>query len=130
MTVRAGVRTVLDRAVPALSYAVAGNLLVLALAYPTVGWFGPLSLVPIVLVSTLAGIGATIIYSLLSWRLTDPDRPFLVVAAVVLLVSFLSLQFASTIEGATIPRLAVLGLTHVVAAAGCVAALSEYGLSR
>lgn len=125
MIIRAGVRTVVDRAVPALSFAVAGNLVVLVLAYLTVGWFGPLSLVPVVLVSTIAGIGAAVTYSLLDWRLADPDRPFLVIAAVVLLVSFLSLDFAATLDGATVPRLVVLGLTHVVAAAGCVAALVD-----
>ncbi|WP_238477869.1 hypothetical protein [Natranaeroarchaeum sulfidigenes] len=125
MTIRGSVRTVIGRAVPALSFAVAGNLAVLVLAYLTVGWFGPLSIVPVVLVSTIAGIGAAITYSLLDWRLADPDRPFLAIAAVVLLVSFVSLDFAATLEGATIPRLVVLGITHVVAAAGCVAALVD-----
>ncbi len=125
MRIRAGIRTVIGRAAPAVSFAVAGNLAVLVLAYLTVGLFGPLSPVPIVLVSTIAGIGAAITYSLLDWRLADPDRPFLAIAAVVLLVSFVSLDFAATLEGATVPRLVVLGITHIVAAAGCVVALID-----
>lgn len=130
MSIRTGVRRVGGRIVPAVSFAVGGNLVVLVLAYLTVGLFGPLNLVPVVLVSTLAGIGAALTYSLLDRKLADPDRPFLAVAAVVLLVSFVSLDFAATLEGATIPRLAVLGVTHVVAAAGCVIALTEYGPDR
>jgi hypothetical protein len=110
-----------------VSFAVAGNLIVLVVTSLTVGWFGPLSLVPVVLVSTLAGIGAAVTYSLLEWRLGDPDRIFLAVAATVLLVSFVSLDFAVTIDGATVPRLIVLGITHVVAAVGCVTALTDIG---
>lgn len=124
-TIRPALRTVADRAAYAISLAVAGNLLLLVLASVTVGWFGPLSLVPVVLVSTAAGIGAAVTYSVLAWRLDDPDRPFLGIAVVVLLLSALALQFASTLDGATTGRLIALGLAHVVAAVGCVVALVD-----
>lgn len=118
-------REVGRRTALAIGGAVVGNLLVLALASVTVGPFGPLTPVPVVLVSTMAAIGAAVAYLVLSVLVDSHDRAFVVFAAVVLAVSFLSLDFAATLDGATIPRLIALGITHVVAAVVIVVAFTD-----
>lgn len=109
----------------AVGGAVVGNLLVVALAYVTVGLFGPLTPEPVVLVSTMTAIGAAVVYLVFTRLFATPERPFVVLAALVLAASFLFLEFAATLDGATVPRLVVLALTHVVAAVAIVAALIQ-----
>lgn len=50
--------------------------------------FQPLTYPPVVLFSVLGALGAAVVYGVLVRRVADPDRTFLRVAAVALVVSF------------------------------------------
>jgi hypothetical protein len=70
-------------------------------------------------------VGATLVYAALTRLLARPDRAFVGLAAVVLVVSMLPLVLvAPSIPGVTTPVIAVLAVMHVVAAVGCVVVLT------
>ena len=71
-------------------------------------------------------VGATAVYAALTRLLDRPDRAFVGLAAVVLVVSMLPLAFvAPTIPGVTATVIGVLAVMHVVAAVGSVVVLTE-----
>jgi len=70
-------------------------------------------------------VGATLVYAVLTRLLDRPDRAFVGLAAVVLVVSMLPLVFvAPSIPGVTPAVIVVLAVMHVVAAVGSVAVLT------
>ena len=93
--------------------------------------FRPLSWAVLVGVATLAGVGASLAFSVLV-RLTDrPERWFLVLAGVVLACSFVPLVVVGpTVPGATTELLAVLAAMHVAAAVGVSAPLVGWPAPR
>jgi uncharacterized membrane protein YoaK (UPF0700 family) len=85
----------------------------------------PLALAPVVLLTVVGVVGATAVYWLLRRRASNPDRTFLRVAAVVLVLSLLpDVGLLSTDPAATVPGVVVLMAMHVVAAAASVAVLT------
>jgi hypothetical protein len=101
---------------------------VVAVAATTAGvapGFRPLELPPILLLTVLGVIGATAVYWMLLRRASNPDRTFVRVAAVVLVVSFVpDLGLLSADPAATVLGVLVLMAMHVVAAAVSVAVLT------
>lgn len=94
--------------------------------YDPLGW-GP------VLVSSIVGaLGATIVYGLLARVSNRPNRAFTIIAAVVLIVSFVPLVSPpAELAGAPISVLVTLGGMHVTTAAVAVGVLlyaSESGV--
>lgn len=87
--------------------------------------FRPLSLSPVLFLSTLGVVGATVTYWLLDRRAENPDRTFVRVASVVLVLSFLpDVGLLVGDPAATIPGVVVLMAMHVIAAAVSVAVLT------
>jgi hypothetical protein len=87
--------------------------------------FRPLSLPPVLFLSTLGVLGATVTYWVLVRRASNPDRTFTRVASVVLVVSLLpDVALLSGDPAATVPGVVVLMAMHVVAAAVSVAVLT------
>ncbi|MUV87775.1 hypothetical protein GJ631_14745 [Natronomonas sp. CBA1123] len=123
----------LRRGAVAVVAAIVANLLVLGVALVTLGagGFDPFAVPPVALVTAIGAIGGTAVYVVFK-RVFGPaaDRRFVVVAVGVTLVSMVTLVQASSFEGATTARLAVLALMHVVAAAVTVAALVDRSALR
>lgn len=76
---------------------------------------------PVAFWTLLGALGATLVYGLVRWRSPRPERPFLVIAIVVLLVSFIPdlLLFKlppNPIEQVTVGGVVALMAMHVVAA--------------
>jgi hypothetical protein len=101
---------------------------VLVLAATAVGvapGFRPLAIPPVLLLTVLGVAGATAVYWLLCRRASNPDRTFVRVAAVVLVLSFLpDIGLLSADPAATVAGVVVLMAMHVVAAAASVAVLT------
>ena len=121
------------RGLTAVVASVAANslLLALVLASGAVQSFMPLSYPPVLFLSAVGAIGATLVYGLLSRRVENPDRTFLRVAVVALALSFLpdiGLLFGD--PQATILGVLVLMAMHVVVAAVCVGTLTRVGRAR
>lgn len=112
----------------AILFSAAGNALLLAavLASDAVPPFMALSYGPVIVVSLLGALGATVVYALLARRVSDPDRTFVRVAAVALLLSFVPnvLLFVSD-PAVTVGVLLSLASMHVVAAVASVGALTR-----
>jgi hypothetical protein len=73
----------------------------------------------------VVAVGATLAYGVLTRLLDSPDRAFVGLATVVLVVSMLPLVFvAPSIPGVTTTVIAVLAAMHVVAAVGSVVVLT------
>jgi uncharacterized membrane protein YoaK (UPF0700 family) len=113
----------------ALAAALAGVAnAVLVLAATTLGvapGFRPVALPPVLLFTVLGVAGATAVYWLLHRRTSNPDRTFLRVAAVVLVLSLLpDVGLLSADPAATVPGVVVLMAMHVVAAAVSVVVLT------
>ncbi|WP_436927900.1 DUF6069 family protein [Halosimplex amylolyticum] len=88
--------------------------------------FDPLSVGPVVVFTAVGVTGAAITYALLDRLLADPDRAFVVVAAVVLVVSWVpDTTYAPTLPGATTAGVALLALLHLTAAVVAVAVLTD-----
>jgi len=103
-------------------------LLTLVLGMGLVEPFVPLSYPPVVFLSAAGAVAATLVYGLLTGRVTDADRTFFRVAVAVLVASFLpDIGLLYVDPGATVPGVLVLMVMHVVVAAVCVASLTELG---
>ena len=113
-------------ALAAVVASVANAVLVLAAtAVGVAPGFRPLALPPVLLLTVLGVAGATAVYWLLRRRATNPDRTFVRVAAVVLVLSFLpDIGLLSADPAATVAGVVVLMAMHVVAAAASVAVLT------
>ena len=112
----------------ALSLVANALVLTLVLASGVVQPFTPLSYPPVLFLSGVGAVGATLVYGLLSTRVENPDRTFLRVAVAVLVLSFLpdiGLLFVD--PQATIPGVVVLLVMHVVVAGVCVGTLTTLG---
>ncbi|MFC7068358.1 DUF6069 family protein [Halobaculum lipolyticum] len=92
---------------------------------PAAAAFDPLGIAPLAVAATVATLGAAAVYAVLP-RVTDaPDRAFLAVSAVVLVASFVPVVgVAPSLPGATTGGLVVLGVAHVLVAAGIVGGLT------
>ncbi len=111
----------------AVVLSVVANLVVLqaVLAPELVQGFEPLNVGPVALFSVLGAVGATVSYGVVDRFSEAPDRTFVVVAVVVLLLSFVpDVLMLQSDPAATAPAVAVLMVMHVVVAAACVASLT------
>lgn len=88
------------------------------------GPFGPLAVVPVVLNSAVAAAGATLVYGVIARYAARPNRPFVVVAGVMLVLSF-GMFLAPDITGAPLALFAVLAVMHVTAAVVIVGVLTQ-----
>lgn len=114
------------RGVLAVALSAGANVLLVigANALEIAPGFQPLSIPPVVLFSSLGAIGATAVYWLLRRYVTNPDRTFVRVAAVVLALSFLpDIALLSVDSAATVPGVIALMIMHVVVAAVSVGLL-------
>ncbi len=88
---------------------------------------------PTIIFTVFPAIIATVLYGLLRRFTARPERIFMVVSAVVLLVSFIpDLTYIPTVEGASAGQTTILLLMHVVAAVVIVGMLTTLapGTSR
>lgn len=108
-----------------LSVAANAALVVAASAAGIAPGFRALTLPPVVTLSAVGAVGAVLAY-LVVRRVSDrPDRTFRLLAAAVLVLSFLpDVGLLVADEAATVPGVAVLMLMHVVVAGVCVALLT------
>jgi hypothetical protein len=119
---------VLKRGLAALVAATVVNVAIVAVAAGPLALasdFDPLNVPPVALFTVLGVIGATATYLVLDRVVDDTDRVFTLVAAAVLLLSFLpDIALLRGDPNATLPAVIALMLMHVVAAVACVAALT------
>jgi hypothetical protein len=112
----------------AVVLSVAGNALLLAaiLASNAVAPFMALAYGPVIVLSLLGALGATVVYAVLARRVSNPDHTFLRVAAVALLLSFVP-NVALFLSDPAVTLGVLLGLAsmHVVAAVASVGALTR-----
>jgi hypothetical protein len=86
--------------------------------------FRALTYPPVVFLSAVGVVGATIVYALLGRFVDDVDRTFTRVAAVVLALSFVpDFGLLAADPAATVSAVVVLVVMHVVVAVAAVAAL-------
>jgi hypothetical protein len=120
-------RTLARRALVALVGAVVVNLLVTVLAgvAGVAPGLDPLNVGPVALFTAIGVVGATVVYAALTRFVDDPNRTFTIVAAVVLVLSFVpDVVVAPTLPGATTAGVVVLAVLHVTTAVVCVLALT------
>jgi len=111
----------------AVVLSVVANLVVLqAVLIPElVQQFEPLNVAPVALFSALGAVGATVAYAVVDRFSETPDRTFVVVAAVVLLLSFVpDVLLLQAEPAATVPAVVALIVMHVVVAVASVASLT------
>lgn len=109
--------------IAAIILANAVNLLVLAggtslVEYPsafTGGQFGPLAVIPVVVTSTGAILGATIVFAFVTRYTSRPARTFTGLAIAALVASF-GMFLAPTLSGAPANVLGTLAVMHVTTA--------------
>ncbi len=117
----------------ALFGSIGANLVLMMLLRPLV--INPemplhaLSVMPIVMLTTIGVIGATVVYGVLRMVLTAPDKPFIWISGIVLFLSFIPdyLIIGKTtgpFAGGSPGTAAVLAMMHVVSAVIIVAALT------
>ena len=81
---------------------------------------------PVTFFTTLGVVGATVTYGLLARLSSSPDRLFLIVAAIVLILSLVpDFTVIPTQPGGSLGAGAVLGLMHVTTAVVCVGVLTD-----
>lgn len=86
----------------------------------------PLSYEPVLLFTTIGVLGATLVYGVLDRFLADPDRTFIIVAAVVLILSWIpDAVYAPTLPGGTTVGAVTLAAMHLTAAVIAVATLTD-----
>lgn len=88
------------------------------------GQFGPLAVVPVAANSTVAAVGATIVYGIIARYSRRPNRAFTVVAGVVFVLSF-AMFLAPDLSGAPLDVFVTLGVMHVIAVAVTVGVLTR-----
>jgi hypothetical protein len=74
---------------------------------------GPITLAPVVFSSSIGAVGAAMVFAIVALLARRPIRTFRIVAAVVLVLSFVT---PLTIPGAPLSMILTLELMHVVAA--------------
>lgn len=126
--VERSIQSVLIRGAYATVLAVAVNvLLVIAAGMLEIApGFQPISVPPVVFLSAVGAIGATVVYWLLLRYTTHPDKTFVRVSAVVLVLSFVPDVVLLLVDpAATVPGVILLMAMHVVVA-GAVIGLLVY----
>lgn len=116
-----------ERALIGLVLALVLNALVRAItgALVDVAGVDPLAWGPILTVTTIAAVGATVVYVAVSRVSTHPDRHFGSIATVVLVFSMVPVFTAApSIPGVTTTVLVALAVLHVTTAVGLVAGLT------
>lgn len=88
------------------------------------GPFGPLASGPVVVNSAVAVVGATLVYGAITRYAARPNRTFIVIAAIALVLSF-AMFLAPAIAGAPLRVFAVLAVMHVTAAVTIVGVLTR-----
>ena len=88
------------------------------------GPFGPLAMGPVVVNSTVAAIGASLVYGAVSRYSGRPNRTFTIIAGIVLVLSF-AMFLAPDLSGAPPRVFAMLAVMHVTAAATIVGVLTR-----
>jgi hypothetical protein len=99
------------------------NILVLVISLAVVefpadfvgGPFGPLAIGPVVINSAVAAVGATLVYGVITRYAARPNRTFVSIAAIALVLSF-AMFLAPDIAGAPLRVFTVLAVMHVTAA--------------
>ncbi|WP_408958941.1 DUF6069 family protein [Natrinema sp. 74] len=109
-----------------LSVLSTAGLLAVARAVRIAPGFEPLTWPSVISFTVIGAVGAVVVYWLLA-RLSDsPERTFTIVAAVVLVLSYIpDFVLLSEDENATILGVAALLLMHTAVAAVCVAVLTR-----
>ena len=108
------------------SVAVNVALLWIVLESDAVASFMALQYSPVVLLSAVGAAGATVAYGIVARRRPDPDRTFVRIAGVVLLLSFVPDLGILVFDDAATPGIvAVLAAMHVVVAIVSVVALTD-----
>lgn len=112
-----------------LASAVNGLVRVFALSAAGVPLLFPLEWGPVIASSAIAAIGATLVYGVITRVSTRPNRRFMMVAVVILLLSFagpLNYQLSPPPGVAEVPWAvtATLGVMHVASAAAIVGVLT------
>ncbi|MFA9416201.1 DUF6069 family protein [Natrinema sp. HArc-T2] len=86
---------------------------------------------PVTFFTTLGVIGATVTYGVLARLSSSPDRLFLIVAAVVLVLSLVpDFTVIPNQPGGSLFAGAILGLMHVTTAVICVGVLTDRSADR
>ena len=125
---RISARELAKRGALAVGASLLANWLLLGavLAGNVVEPFGALSFPPVTFLTAVGAVGATLVYAAFTRVADNPDRIFLLVAAVVLVLSFVpDVALLEVDPGATVPGVVVLMLMHVTVAVICVAALTD-----
>ena len=123
-------RRVLIRGIAAVVVSAVANAVLLAavLESGAVQPFSELAYPRVVVLSALGAAAATIVYWFIAQRRANPDRLFVLVALVALVLSFVpDIGLLATRPDATVPGVVVLMAMHVVVAAVCIALLTERG---
>lgn len=123
-------RELLGRGVLAVVGAVALNWIVLTLVLvaDAVAAYEHLEYGPVTTLTVLGSVGAVVAYAVVDRLSRRPDRTFLGLAVVVLLLSFVpDIGLLLTDDAATVGAVAVLMVMHVTTAAVCVAVLTDLG---
>ena len=125
---RISARELAKRGALAVGASLLANWLLLGavLAGNVVEPFDPLSFPPVTFLTAVGAVGATLVYGGLTRLVSNPDRVFLLVAAVVLVLSFVpDVALLEVDPGATVPGVVVLMAMHVTVAVICVASLTD-----
>lgn len=93
--------------------------------------FGALTVPPVAVLSAVGAAGATVVYWLLRRYVADPDRTFVRVAAVVLILSFVPDVALLAVDPAATPlAVVVLMVMHAVVAVASVGLLVYWRAER
>ncbi|UPW01101.1 DUF6069 family protein [Halorussus gelatinilyticus] len=112
----------------AVALSVLANAVVLtaALALDVAPGLRTVAWPPVLFLTVVGAVGAVVAYWALSRFSDAPDRQFTLLAAVVLVLSFVpDLVLLSVDPAATVAGVAVLMVMHVTVAAACVGALTR-----
>jgi hypothetical protein len=123
-----GVRTLAINGTVAVVGSVLVNaaLLAVVLATDLVPPFMALSYPPVVFLSAVGAVGATLVYGVLARRGGNYDRTFRRVAVAVLVLSFIpDIGILVGDPAATLPAVLVLMVMHVTVAAVCIGVLTR-----
>ncbi|MCH7659797.1 MAG: hypothetical protein IH933_04200 [Euryarchaeota archaeon] len=127
VSTRVGATRLAQYGLYAATVAIAVNALVLVIAlgvFTVPAEYEPLGWMPVIASSAVGVVGATVVYGLITRISKRPKRTFVVVAALVLLVSFVPLVSPpAELVGAPQSVLVTLGLMHVTTAAVAVGVL-------
>ena len=109
--------------------AIVVNVVTLAIALIRfgAGGFDPFGVAPVAIATGVGAVGGLVVYAGCQ-RLfgSAADRWFMIIAVVAAVLSLITLQQAATFPGATTPRLAVLGLMHLLTAAVVIGGLVDW----